>query len=239
MPTSKLKNETKSATKPKPRWRRFLRRLLIAFAALLALFLASLAGGMIPVNNDFVPTPDGIEIVIISNPVHSDIVVPMTTPVMDWRTFIDLSDLPDGATESSHIAFGWGDKGFFLDTPTWDDLTVTTAASALLWNSPCCLHVQLMQFDKPPLESQTVTISEQQYQTLVQSIKASFTASPERQPEPITDASYHQWDRFYDAEGNYHALNTCNSWVGRCLKETGVRVPLNPTLPGTPTIYLP
>lgn len=235
----KHENETDSPSKPKPLWRRVLRRLFLGLATLLVLLLVSLAVGMIPVNNDFVPAPDGVEIVIVSNPVHADIVVPMTNDTMDWRTFIDLSDFPEGATNASHLAFGWGDKGFFLDTPTWDDLTVSTATNALLWKSPCCLHVQLMQFETPPEDSQTVTISEQQYQTLVDCLKQSFSAGPETRPTPIEDTSYHQWDRFYDAHGNYHALNTCNSWVGRCLKETGVRVPLNPTLPGTPTVYLP
>jgi hypothetical protein len=54
--------------------------LFLGFYLLIALV------GLIPVNNDFKPTSDGVEILVVSNLVHTDIFVPVTNDVIDWRT---------------------------------------------------------------------------------------------------------------------------------------------------------
>ena len=232
----------KDAAKPPKRKRTYMRwfvRGVKAFVVMLLGYAAIILVGLIPTNNDFVQPETGVEVTIVSNPVHADIVVPIRNDTFDWTTVIDFNQFPGDTDDATHIAFGWGDKGFYINTPEWADLRASTVANALLTASPCCMHVQLMRFSKPPIDSAQVTISESQYKVLVDCIVGSFISESREYPTPIPDAAYNTWDQFYDAEGNYHLFNTCNSWVGNCLRETGVRTPLFSPLPGSPTLYFP
>ncbi len=59
-----------------------------------------------------------VAIYLLSNGVHTDLVVPMVHPVMDWNTYISVTDTKDPAFDAKYVGFGWGDKGFYLETPT-------------------------------------------------------------------------------------------------------------------------
>lgn len=49
-----------------------------------------------------------VEIYLISNEIHTDIVVPVKNQVYDWSEFIDPKDF--GETPSEWMEFGWGIK---------------------------------------------------------------------------------------------------------------------------------
>jgi hypothetical protein len=55
----------------------------------------------------------------------------------------------------------------------------------------------------------------------------------------IAGYAYGSTDAFFEADGSYHLLNTCNSWVGRGLRKAGIKVPWMSLLPHTPTLYFP
>ena len=88
--------------------------------------------GLFPVNQDFTPDPDGVKIYVYSGNVHSDIIVPVTNEVMDWRTIFEADHFKSKTSGISYVSIGWGDRGFFLNTPRWSDLTLSTAANAML-----------------------------------------------------------------------------------------------------------
>jgi len=205
---------------------------------LFALYMPILLLGLIPVNNDFTQSKadDAVEIYLVSNAVHSDILVPVADPTMDWRELFPASDFPGPTGDAPHVAIGWGDKGFYLHTPTWAELKLSTALNALFVPSDCCVHVQFTYASYYP-KRKAVKISRDQYRQLVQYILGSLTDRDE--PAKIGGYHYGRTDAFYEAKGNYHALNTCNSWVGRGLKQIGVRTPWLAPLPGTPAMYLP
>ena len=71
-----------------------------------------------------------ITIFIKSNGVHTDIVVPTKTSLIDWRKFVLPENTREADTSCQFIAFGWGDKGFYLETPTWASLKESTAFKA-------------------------------------------------------------------------------------------------------------
>lgn len=194
--------------------------------------------GLIPVNNDFQTCrePDGVTIYVVSNPVHADLILPMVTEEQDWRTEFPASDFASGRNDWSHISIGWGDRGFYLETPEWKDLKLSTTANALLWPSRTVMHVQ--GATKPTgAGARAVCISPRAYRELVEFISASFAA--ERGSRPTLGHAYNRWDAFYEARGRYHVFNTCNCWVGRALKTSGVRVPWFAPLPKTVLWYLP
>jgi len=195
-----------------------------------------LAFGAIPVNSDFVQTPEGIPLYIHSNGVHTDAIVPVVTEHIDWREYI-VPDLfepePNGL---NYIAFGWGDKGFYLETPTWADLKFSVAAKAVLLPSETAMHVSYSS-TPPELGEMTrlVYIDAAQYNALIDYIKSSFETDPEGTLFPIVTErdDYVANDRFYEAYGSYSCFKTCNVWTNSALKATGVRTPLWGPYPGS------
>ena len=224
-------------SKRKP-WRivRWSKRILKWFVLGALAYADILLIGLIPVNNSFVPADDGITLYVVSNEVHADIIVPVKTETIDWTEEFSHATFGSDVTTYSHVAIGWGDKGFFLETETWDDFKISIAANALLLPSESCLHVS---FTNPVYfnGAASVTVSESQYQKLVDHIKQSFNAASNQQPVQIPDRSYSTNDAFFEANGRYHLLNTCNSWVGRGLKSAEVRAPWFSPLPKTPMLY--
>ncbi|HOB24230.1 MAG TPA: DUF2459 domain-containing protein, partial [Kaistella sp.] len=61
--------------------------------------------------------------------------VPVKTPEIDWSQQIPFKTTLSKRTDFKYLAIGWGDKGFYLDTPTWADLKFSTAFKAAFWLS--------------------------------------------------------------------------------------------------------
>ncbi len=220
--------------------RRLLRWLKCGFKWLfyaVLVYLVIVLVGLIPVNNDFVPTEGGVKLYLVSNAVHTDVIVPKSTQVIDWEEEFAAYQFAGDISDQTHVAFGWGDQGFFLQTRTWDDFKVSTAANAILLPSKSCMHVTFL-CSEYIADAVSVTISEQQYQELVNHIESSFERDSNGQRIQIAGEAYFQTDGFYRAKGRYHFLNTCNSWAGRALKAAGVKVPWFSPMPKTPMLYL-
>lgn len=215
------------------------KRTMQLLGCLLAIYCFVVLVGLIPVNNSFVPTEDGIEILVVSSAVHADIIVPISNSVMDWRTKFPPETFSGFTAGATHVALGWGDQGFFISTPTWSEMKISTAANALLIPSETCLHVVFTRADFHTGQGSSVKISEQQYQRLVAFVEQSFATDGAGNYRQIPHAAYGGNDAFFEARGRYHVLNTCNSWVGRALKQTEVRVPWLSPLPQTPMFYFP
>ncbi len=179
--------------------------------------------GMIPVNHDFSPAENGVTIFLDSSPVHVDLLLPVCTETIDWRAQFSGECFPDLTGPMTHVAIGWGDKRFFIETPTWADLKGANVARALLGVSTACLHVSFTHQDHFGKEVRSVTISVAQYERLVSHVESSFRLDANGKKLPIPDAAYGRQDAFFEAHGTYHCLNTCNSWVGKAIRVAGVR----------------
>lgn len=180
-------------------------------------------GGMIPVGKG--PSSGEITFFVQSNGVHTDVCLPIESDQMDWSAVIPLSDFPK-VQDPKFISIGWGDKGFFLDTPEWSDLTMSTALNAAFFKSGTAMHVAYMQ--SIPVESDRVAkvqITNENYQHLIDYILESFDRN-ENGVQLIANRGYWLHDNFYEAKGNYHLFNTCNAWTNRALKLSGVRTGL-------------
>ena len=213
---------------------RILRTSLAATALIMCVFLA----GLIPVNNQFTQPDQGVELLVVSNAVHADLIMPRANEVVDWSRELAGVTFQGNTDTASHVAMGWGDKGFFLETPTWNDLKLSTTANALIWPSDTCVHVSFTKAEYFR-DSASVIISQEQYARLVQFVKGTLIQDANGKPIQIAGQSYGATDAFLQSTGTYHILNTCNSWVGRGLKTAGVRTPWFSPLPKTPMMYMP
>lgn len=84
----------------------------------------------ISVNDDFRQDGNGVTIAVISNGVHTDIAVPAKNDIEDWTKLFPYSDVRNADSSYRYASFGWGDKGFYIETPTWADLKASTAVKA-------------------------------------------------------------------------------------------------------------
>ncbi|MBL0329125.1 MAG: TIGR02117 family protein [Bacteroidetes bacterium] len=176
------------------------------------------------VNSSFAHAQDGIEIYVQSNGVHTDIIMPIHSKQMHWDEPLPFSDFKNVNSNYNYVAMGWGDKGFYLDTPTWNDLTFSTAFKAAFGLGTTAMHVTY-KYRTPQLNEscKKIVVTEKQYQKLVTVILESFELK-DGKPICIKHPGYTQQDCFYEANGSYSMFKTCNVWTGNCLSAAEVKI---------------
>lgn len=163
-----------------------------------------------------------VSIYIRTNGVHTDIVVPVHHELFDWSKEIKVAHTQANDTNFSHLALGWGDKGFYLETPTWGDLKVSTAFKAATGLSNTAIHATYLKKVKEDLSCKRIDISRKQYQRLIMYVTSSFQKDKEGHFMHIrTNANYGKTDAFYEANGSYSLFHTCNTWANNGLKACG------------------
>lgn len=163
--------------------------------------------------------PKTVDVYILTNGVHTDLVVPVKTKIMDWNKKVLFSNVASQSPHYQWIAFGWGDKGFYLNTPTWADLKFSTAVEAAFWLSESAMHCTFYDDLQEDENCVKLSITENQYKDLVQYIDSKFDKTPTGEYIFIpTDAVYGDSDAFYEAQGTYSFLYTCNTWANYGLK---------------------
>lgn len=199
--------------------------LLAVAIGLVALYLAvAIVAGAIAVNRDFAETAGGVTIYLRTNGVHAELIVPAQATGIDWRVEHPAADMRALAAPTDWVAFGWGDREFMINTPTWGDLRLPTALAALAGVGEGTMHVEYIP---SPLayDVASITISAAQYLRLADYIRASFERDAAGQPQRI-QTGYGDTDAFYRAAPRYTFWFTCNEWTRRALRAAGVRSPL-------------
>jgi len=195
---------------------------LIIIFFVLYVFLITITS-YIPVNQDFrTCQSDAIEIYIMTNGVHTDLVVPLKNEMKDWSTLVNPMDTKSKDREYQFVAFGWGDKGFYLNTPSWSDLQFKTAFKALFYLSSSVMHVEFYKNIKTNESSKKISICPENYQLLINYIEEAFVLKEEK-TQCIAGASYGIHDLFYEAKGTYSLFYTCNTWANNGLKRAKLK----------------
>ncbi|MBP7172927.1 MAG: TIGR02117 family protein [Cloacibacterium sp.] len=177
---------------------------------------------MIETPEEQTSTPKNIETYILTNGVHTDLVMPIKTHLIDWSQKIPFENTVSQRTDFRYIAFGWGDKGFYLDTPTWADLKFSTAFKAAFWLGESAIHATYYEKMTLGEDCRKVMLTEEQYSRLIRFIDRSFDKDAKGNYILIkTNAVYGKNDAFYEAGGSYSFLHTCNTWTNNGLKTAG------------------
>jgi len=175
----------------------------------------------IPVAKAAANAPPDVLVFLHSNGVHTDIVVPIKTPQLDWSQQLPFRNIPSGDTTTRYIAFGWGDKGFYLDTPTWADLKFSTAFVAAFWLGSSAVHATYLHGLVPGPATVPLHLSHAEYARLIAYIQHSFRYDAAGRVQHIKGHSYGRDDAFYEARRVYSFLYTCNTWTNNALKASG------------------
>lgn len=193
--------------------------LLLAFILLYAGFTYLLF--FIPVHSN--AASEGkkeVSIYVMTNGVHTDIVVPVKNDIMDWSKMTRFENTKSKDTTFKYAAFGWGDKGFYLQTPEWSDLKFTVAFNAMFHLGSTAMHVDFLHHIYQDKNCKEIRISRDQYQKLVKYIKNTFKYDQSGQIILIQQIHnvYGPDDAFYEANGAYDLFHTCNTWANSALK---------------------
>lgn len=225
-------DEKSSTSLPKPRtWKRFILRWAIRSVgtlvlAVLSFVLAAWILGNTPVNTDFQHAgDDGIEIMLINNGVHVDVVVPANSRHFHWLDLLRPENFRGFESKHQYAIFGWGNRKFYLETRTWNDLKVSNVLYSFAGLGETVVHVSLTDnINWPKERSRKIRITPEQFVRLSNYLLKTFKQSDDESLMVVPNAHYDDIDAFYEAKGHYHLFRTCNVWAGGGLAEAGVRV---------------
>ncbi|CAA6809252.1 MAG: Unknown protein [uncultured Sulfurovum sp.] len=181
------------------------------FSTLIYLFVAY-AFTLYPQNNEDNSIKEQ-KIYLLYSAMHTDIVLDIKD--LNRSLFPEFTQYHKG-----YLAFGWGDKETYLNTPTWDDLNILTSIKALFLNTPTLMHVSYIENIYHYKDIKTIKVSSQQKSKLKASILKSFNFQKNHYKSDYK--GYGRKDFFYEAKGNYNLINTCNTWTGDQLRSANI-----------------
>jgi len=154
-------------------------------------------------------------IFLSTNGVHLDVILPKND--IDRNALKDIINLE---TEN-FISFGWGDENFYINTPTWGDLTFGNAIQALFFKSTTLMHVT--RYEQRQNNWIEIKVSNEELKKLNDYILGSFDQDQNGNKMILESKGYSKTDDFYKAKGSYSCFNTCNSWINFGFKESGLK----------------
>jgi uncharacterized protein (TIGR02117 family) len=203
---------------------------LIACILLAPLLYILAAFGVLFWPQDVRVVETGITIYACDNGVHTDLVLPVADAGVNWRAEFTPGAFSGPVEFYDHIGIGWGSRDFYLNTPTWADLNVATAAKSVLWDET----VIRVDYRPAPVAGENCgwwRITEESYQRIAAFIRDHLRLS---QGRPVqAGPGYGDHDTFYVANGRYTIIETCNQWTGQALRLGGA-----PVAPWTPFSFL-
>ncbi len=176
------------------------------------------------------PQPYACEfpVYLSSDGFHTNFFIPVETTVFNWRTVFNLDVIANRPSPSyQYLQFGWGDRIFYTETPSWDQVKPSNALRALFyWNNDTALfikgHNTLPHF--PNEEMKCVKLDRTDYLALMQFLENTLQGN---KANPHRIASGQDQDSgFFSANGKYSILTTCNDWTAQGLRVANVNTPL-------------
>lgn len=161
-------------------------------------------------------------ILVLSNPIHTDIAIPLDAQTRAAYGFLAASGIPVAEPAAEWLIIGWGGRSFYLETPTWADLKPMPVLRALTIDRSV-MHVDIAgPIDEGHPSVRAFDLSPTGFRDLSAFIEASFVRE-EGGIMPIAGAGYGAHDRFFEAHGSFNALVGCNTWTARALRAGGLR----------------
>ena len=202
---------------------KFMRRALLTLIALPSAYIAAaLIGSLVQRNPNWQEPSGGVLIFVRSNGVHADLVLPAEAAGIDLYRLVPPGHAPDAGAAKGWIAFGWGQREFYLETPRWADLKLRNAARAV-FGGDALMHVEHLPRPSPDQNITPLRLDPGSYAKLVNAVAGGF-AIHDHQPVPLLGRGYGSNDVFYEATGQYNAFRTSNQWTADRLAHAGVRI---------------
>jgi uncharacterized protein (TIGR02117 family) len=203
---------------------RLLLRLIAAVLALPTVYvLSGLLGALIPSGGDW--PQEGLRVGLLRGPIHYDFLLPADAGTRAGFAFAEVDrGVPVSHPDARWLVVGWGSAAFYTTAGTYADIApsaVWTAATGDAAVMRVDVWGALPDEDWPGLR--WVTLTPVQYAALRGAILASFHRNAGGRPVALPVAGFTGTDGFWQAEGRFDLFRTCNVWVGRMLRQAGLR----------------
>ena len=195
--------------------KRILKWILYFLLIPLGYLVVSLLLTYITVNESENETDNSNLVYLSSNGVHLNIIINQNDLVTELKYGLDYTKY------DQYLSFGWGDENFYLNTPTWSDLTFWNAFSALFINSRSLIH--LNRYSNIRKYWIKISLSEDELKKLNHYIWETFKKDFNGNIIILPNSGYTTNDDFYRAKGSYSFFKTCNTWVNSGFKESGLK----------------
>ncbi|BAY10794.1 TIGR02117 family protein [Calothrix sp. NIES-2098] len=202
-------------------YKRYFFRLCLSSLALLAI------GVFIPRKWSYQPKDNcNLDICISNTGIHSNIILQTKNYVFNWHEHISVEGIGiDNSDNYNYLSFGWGDRDFYMSTPSVADLRLSTTLRALFLPTPSVIYIQGYQSIPDYLQVKCIKVDKNNYLQLIKFIQATFKL--DNVGRVIRIGNGHTTNAgFYDALGSYSILRNCNSWTAEALREADVNTPL-------------
>lgn len=183
-------------------------------------FIVSILGRIKVNKNRYKGSSGNIPIFLKSNKVHTDIVFPLDHPLSPWSKDLHPQKTKIPKSHYKFVGIGWGDKGFYLNTPTWADLTFKTAFKAMTYLSSSAMHCTFYTQMHQDSFCKRLMLTEDEFLKLLIEVQKAFKVQDEKYILIEDAPPYGDDDIFYEAKGRYSIFYTCNTWVNLCLKRS-------------------
>ncbi len=208
----------------RPQWLRLLGFVAGALVSLPILFLLSAwIGSSIPRGEQLEIIERPVAIMLETNGLHTQLVLPVTHPAKDWRETFPSANAWVNSAPPTHVSIGFGEREVFMNTPTWQDLSVGSALRVVGFGGEGLIRVTPLVNPPQSRSRRSFLVSEAQYSALVTSVLADL---PELQGQGFRSferASYGPLDAYYQSNRDYTVLTTCNQWTSDRLADAGIR----------------
>jgi uncharacterized protein (TIGR02117 family) len=171
-------------------------------------------------------------ILVLSNPIHTDIAIPVDDAVRTRFGFLAEAGVPIDNAGVQYVIVGWGGRSFYLETPHWADLKPLPVFRALTVDQSV-MHVDVagsLSESDPAITR--FDVDDPGFEHMLAFIQSSFAVDQQKQI-PILGKGYGRYDAFFEANGSFNALLGCNTWTARALREGGLRTGLWNPIPQT------
>lgn len=206
-----------------------MNRLLIVFLKWsLALFLSfgvaqSLLSKITVVPSTTVTNKD-IEIFLLTNGVHTDLILPAQNEIINWDTVFPFDQTKAQDRNIQYIGIGWGDKESYIEPKEWIHMTPTVAFNAAMGLGTAALHITFHKDMEINQNCRSIMIAPSQYLQLIDYIHQYTQYNENKQAISITtNKLYGDYDAFYESNNRYSILFTCNSWINAALKKADLK----------------
>lgn len=197
--------------------RRLLRAVVWGLTIPAIWLAASVLLPLVPGSGPDLSGPSAHRIGLLQGPIHTDLLFPLTPDLCARFAFAEAAGVPLQHPDARWLMLGWGSKAFYTTAGTYADITASAVLTAATGDDAVIrLEVTGPLPDAAP-SLRYLTLSDAQYQALLRQIEGVFDGQT-----PLDHPGFTATDAFFPAHGRFHALRTCNVWLGEVLNGAGV-----------------
>lgn len=188
-------------------------------------FAAGLAGALIPGRiAPALPAGPPVTVWLVRGPIHYDLLLPLTPEVRERFAFAALGGVAVDAPGAAWLLVGWGARDFYRSAGSYADVQAGPVLRAVTGDRAVLRLQAFGEIDPAAAGLGRIDLAPQGLARLIDRIAADLTRDAAGQPILSQAPGLADTDAFWEAEGHFWALNTCNVWAGEVLRAAGVRL---------------